>query len=186
MLDKIKLLLSIVDDTNDDLLNTLIAMCKEEAYIYCNLQEYDKKLDNIVASMVVEKYNRMGSEGAISQSASGISASYDSFYSDKVVRMIKRDTIQRVILHPQPDGQGGSAPIAEFKEIITVAVSIISSVAVSTANGMKEESQISVVSNIKLDEYVNARYEFSGKMYKVMRQVKRGSEYFSILTEMAD
>jgi hypothetical protein len=42
------------------------------------------------------------------------------------------------------------------------------------------------VSNIKLDEYVNARYEFSGKMYKVMRQVKRGSEYFSILTEMAD
>jgi hypothetical protein len=100
--------------------------------------------------------------------------------------MIKRDTIQRVILHPQPDGQGGSAPIAEFKEIITVAVSIISSVAVSTANGMKEENQISVVSNIKLDEYVNARYEFSGKMYKVMRQVKRGSEYFSILTEMAD
>lgn len=97
MLDKIKLLLSITDDTNDDLLNTLIAMCKEEAYIYCNLQEYDKKLDNIVASMVIEKYNRMGSEGAISQSASGISTSYDSFYSDKVVRMLNKHRRVRMV-----------------------------------------------------------------------------------------
>lgn len=91
MLEKIKLLLSRVDDdTADELLNTLIAMCKEEAYIYCNLPEYDKKLDFIVVSMVIEKYNRMGSEGALSQSSSGVSAAYDSFYSDKVVRMLNK------------------------------------------------------------------------------------------------
>lgn len=90
MLDKIKLLLSMTDDTADDLLNTLIAMCKEEAYIYCNLPEYNAKLDNIVVSMVIEKYNRIGSEGSKSQSASGISASYDSFYSDKVVKMLNK------------------------------------------------------------------------------------------------
>lgn len=90
MLDKIKLLLSIADDKSDDLLNTLISMCKEEAYIYCNLPEYDNKLDNIVVSMVIEKYNRIGSEGAKSQSASGISATYDDFYSEKIVKMLNK------------------------------------------------------------------------------------------------
>ena len=90
MLEKIKLLLSKTDDNADELLNTLISMCKEEATIYCNLDKYDEKMDIVVASMVIEKYNRMGSEGVVSQSSSGISASYDSFYSDKVVRMLNK------------------------------------------------------------------------------------------------
>jgi ribulose bisphosphate carboxylase small subunit len=91
MLERIKLLLSRADDDSaDELLNTLISMCKEEAYIYCNLPEYDNKLDFIVVSMVIEKYNRMGSEGTLSQSSSGVSASYDSFYSDKIVRMLNK------------------------------------------------------------------------------------------------
>ena len=97
MLDKMKLLLSITDDATDELLNTLISMCKEEAYIYCNLQEYDKKLDNIVIAMAIEKYNRLGSEGSTSQSASGISASYDSFYSDKVIRMLNKHRRVRMV-----------------------------------------------------------------------------------------
>ena len=91
MLERIKLLLSKSnDDTADELLNTLISMCKEEAYIYCNLPAYDNKLDIVVVSMVIEKYNRMGSEGVVSQSSSGVSASYDSFYSDKIVRMLNK------------------------------------------------------------------------------------------------
>lgn len=91
MLEKIKLLLSKSNDNSiDELLNTLISMCKEEAYIYCNLESYDKKLDFIVVSMVIEKYNRMGSEGTLTQSSSGVSASYDSFYSDKIVRMLNK------------------------------------------------------------------------------------------------
>lgn len=49
MLDKIKLLLNKAnDDSVDELLATLIALCKEEAYVYCNLDEYNEKLDNIV------------------------------------------------------------------------------------------------------------------------------------------
>lgn len=89
MLERIKLLLN-KDDSADELLNTLISMCKEEAYVYCNLPAYDNKLDFVVTSMVIEKYNRMGSEGTLSQSSSGASASYDSFYSDKVVRMLNK------------------------------------------------------------------------------------------------
>ena len=91
MLEKIKLLLNVSDiDNLDELILTLITLCKEEAYIYCNLEKYDSKLDIVVTSMVIEKYNRMGSEGTLSQSASGASASYDSFYSDKVVRMLNK------------------------------------------------------------------------------------------------
>ena len=54
------------DDSADELLNTLISMCKEEAYIYCNLPAYTTDLDLVVVSMVIEKYNRIGSEGTTS------------------------------------------------------------------------------------------------------------------------
>ena len=91
MLDKIKLLLNKAnDDSVDELLATLIALCKEEAYIYCNLDEYNEKLDFIVIQMVLDRYNRIGSEGAVSQSSSGVSMNYDSFYSDKVVRLLNK------------------------------------------------------------------------------------------------
>lgn len=92
MIDKIKLLLNIKDDdsSQDELLTTLIAICKEEAYIYCNLEEYVDKLDFIIIQMVIEKYNRIGSEGTVSQSSSGVSANYDSFYSEKVVRLLNK------------------------------------------------------------------------------------------------
>lgn len=90
MLEKIKLLLSASDDSLDELILTLISLCKEEAYVYCNLPEYDSKLDFIVIQMVIERYNRIGSEGATSQSSSGVSMNYDSFYSDKVVRLLNK------------------------------------------------------------------------------------------------
>ena len=90
MLEKIKLLLNANDDNLDELILTLISLCKEEAYVYCNLPEYDSKLDFIVIQMVIERYNRIGSDGATSQSSSGVSMNYDSFYSDKVVRLLNK------------------------------------------------------------------------------------------------
>ena len=100
------------------------------------------------------------------------------------MRMIKRDTIQRVIITPNRDGQGGSAPDKDYKEILTVAVSIISSAGSNTEFGTQQQNTISVVSNVKLDEYIYARYEFSNRLYKLMRQIKRGNEYYSILMEV--
>lgn len=99
--------------------------------------------------------------------------------------MIKRDTIQRVIITPESDGQGGySNPIKEYKEIITVAVAITSSAGSNTEFGIQQQNKISVVSNVKLDEYIYARYEYSNRLYKLMRQIKRGNEYYSILMEV--
>ena len=91
MLEKIKMLLgrSDVDDI-DDLITVLISLCKDEAIIYCNLDEYDSKMDGAIIQMVIEPYNRMGSQGATSQASSGIAMTYDSFYSDKVRRLLNK------------------------------------------------------------------------------------------------
>ena len=98
MLDKIKLLLNLQDDdTQDELLLTLIGLCKDEAYIYCNLEEYNSKLNNAVIEMVIERYNRIGSEGALSQASSGVSMSYDSWYSDKVKWMLNKNRKVKMI-----------------------------------------------------------------------------------------
>ena len=90
MLDKLKLLLNIQDDTQDELLQVLISLCKDEAFNYCNLPEYSTKLDGAVIEMVIERYNRIGSEGATQQSSSGVSMTYDSFYSEKVRWMLNK------------------------------------------------------------------------------------------------
>ena len=100
------------------------------------------------------------------------------------MRMIKRDTIQRVIMIPESDGQCGSSTDKDYKEILTVAVSNISSFGSTTEFGTQQQNTISVVSNVKLDEYIYARYEFSNRLYKLMRQIKRGNEYYSILMEV--
>lgn len=97
MLDKIKLLLGITDDEQDELLATLISLCKDEAYAYCNLPEYNSKLDGVVLQMVIERYNRIGSEGAITQTSSGVSMTYDSFYSDKVRWMLNKNRKVKMI-----------------------------------------------------------------------------------------
>lgn len=91
MLDKIKLLLGIEDDDSDELLTVLINICKEEVYTYCNLPEYDSKLDYLVVQMVIERYNCMGSEGARKQESSGISTSYYKFYSDRIVKLLDKN-----------------------------------------------------------------------------------------------
>lgn len=91
MLERIKLLLNKQDDDSvDELLLTLISWCKEDATQYCNLAEYDSKLDYIVIQMVIEKYNLIGSEGTKNQSSSGIRQSYYTFYSGKVVQLLNK------------------------------------------------------------------------------------------------
>lgn len=91
MLERIKLLLNRLNDDDDELLALLMQMCREEATNYCNLEEYSTDLDSIVIEMVIERYNRIGSEALTSQSTSGVSASYfDGVYSDKVYTMLKK------------------------------------------------------------------------------------------------
>jgi len=99
MLEKIKILLGLSeeDESKDDLLNTLISLCKDEAIDYCNLDEYSSKLDSAVIAMVIERYNKIGTEGITSVSTSGINESYTDFYSEPVkMKLIKNRKIRVV------------------------------------------------------------------------------------------
>lgn len=98
--------------------------------------------------------------------------------------MIKRDTIQRVVLSLNRDGVGGNAANKEYKERVPAHVSVGATQTQISQYGATTALTLNVITNIKLDEYVHTRYEFSGKMYKLMRQIKSGNEWFAVLMEV--
>ena len=88
-LDTLKTLLQISDDSHDSLLNALVSQCGQE---YLRRTHQETEDDNIVDAMVVERFNRLGTEGAQSISYSGISESYESDYSAQTTALIRSKT----------------------------------------------------------------------------------------------
>lgn len=97
MLDRIKILLGLLSDEKDELLSTLIAMAKDEAVQYCNLLEYSTKLDTAVLNMVIERYNRLGTEGVSSVSTNGVAEDYINGYSRTVINLLNRQRRVRML-----------------------------------------------------------------------------------------
>ena len=99
MLEKIKMLLGIAeeDEGKDDLINLLISLCKDEAVDFCNLPEYDSKLDSTVISMVIERYNARGTEGLSSVSGSGVNEHYKDGYSSNIISALIKNRKIRCI-----------------------------------------------------------------------------------------
>lgn len=99
--------------------------------------------------------------------------------------MIKRDTLTRIITEPIPDGAGGSTPgTPEVKETIAAHVSVGSTANEITMYGIKTQEVLHTVTDYKLDDRVIARYLWSDKLFKVMRQIKSGNEWFATLLEV--
>lgn len=97
MLERIKLLLNITDDSKDALLNELIDNATEFAQNYIN---NDAALDNLtgtIIAMVIYDYNRMGTEGLTSENYSGMSFGYTAGYSDDIMKQLRRYRKVRVI-----------------------------------------------------------------------------------------
>ena len=88
MLDKLKLILGIKDDTKDDLLTLLIEQAIEEALNYTHQDSIDN-LSSTIISMVVYKYNRLGTEGLDSEGYSGVSFWYSTDYPESIMRALK-------------------------------------------------------------------------------------------------
>lgn len=88
MLDKIKLLLGITDDSKDDLLTILIEQAIDEALAYTHRDSADE-LDTSIIQMVVYKYNRIGTEGVDNENYSGVSFSYSADYPDSIMRGLR-------------------------------------------------------------------------------------------------
>ena len=97
--------------------------------------------------------------------------------------MNKRDYIQRCIMVVAEDGEGGVPGERSLREQVPAHVSQTTTFAQMTQYGVKNQIVLNVVTSVKLDEYVKARYIWQNKLFKVMRQVKSGNEYFSVLME---
>lgn len=90
MITKVKLLLGISDNYQNELLEVLIDNAKSFAVSYCRLNEYNSNLDSAVTRMVIEDYNRMGGEGTDNQTFSGMSESYADDYSEQTYKLLNR------------------------------------------------------------------------------------------------
>ena len=88
MLEKVKLLLGIADNTKDDLLTLLIEQAIEEAIVYTHNECVDE-LNTSIIQMVVYKYNRIGTEGVESEGYSGVSFQYTSDYPENIMRGLR-------------------------------------------------------------------------------------------------
>ena len=92
MLDKIKILLGLSNtEDQDEILEVLISLCKDEAIDFCNLEEYTEKLDSAVIGMVIERYNKIGTEGITSVSTNGINEGYTDGYSETVLCKLRKN-----------------------------------------------------------------------------------------------
>lgn len=77
MLENIKLLLNIQDNSKDNLLNYLISNVKQKILTYTNQTEILPSMEYIVDELVILRYNKLGSEGLQSESYSGISQTFN-------------------------------------------------------------------------------------------------------------
>lgn len=97
--------------------------------------------------------------------------------------MIKRDRIQRISLIRGKDKQGGHPTDKNYHEFVEACVSVSTNYAIMTQFNLSQERVLQVVTNSKLADGQNDRYQFDGIFYQVRRQVKQGIEYYSILVE---
>ena len=87
MLEQVKTLLGITDDSKDNILSLLIEQATEEALTYTHQTSIDNLLTAIVR-MVVYNYNRIGTEGVDTEGYSGVSFAYSSDYPDNIMRLL--------------------------------------------------------------------------------------------------
>lgn len=92
MLDKIKILLGLSNtEEQDEILETLVSLCKDEAIDFCNLETYTNKLDSAVIQMVIERYNKLGTEGLTGVSTNGIKEEHIDGYSETVLSKLRKN-----------------------------------------------------------------------------------------------
>ena len=90
MLERIKLLLNISDESKDALLGELIENATEFALNYTNNASAMPSLKGTIVAMVVQDYNRMGTEGLTSENYSGVSFGYIDGYDDNIMKQLKK------------------------------------------------------------------------------------------------
>lgn len=86
MIENLKVLLGITDNSKDDLLSILIEMAEAD---FETISQSNRLDNNTVMHMVMFLYARLGTEGLNSESYNGATFSYAQDYPDYILKQIK-------------------------------------------------------------------------------------------------
>ena len=82
LLNRIKVLLGISSNDNEELLIEIVELTKSKILNYINEAELPLELEFVLIELAIQRYNRIGSEGVASESIDGKTTSYeDNFES---------------------------------------------------------------------------------------------------------
>lgn len=84
MLDRIKRLLGIKDDSKDELIEELITLCATPILNYINEEEIPKRLESCLIEFVIVRYNRLNSEGYSTEGMDGASITFIENYFETI------------------------------------------------------------------------------------------------------
>lgn len=88
MLNQIKLLLGLTDSSKDELILILIERAMNELIDYTHSDNL-AGAEQLVNSMVIYNYNRLGTIGITSENYSGVTFQYESDYPESILKQMK-------------------------------------------------------------------------------------------------
>ena len=91
ILEKVKLLLDTTGINSEMILTMLVEEATTEAVNYCNLKEYNIKLDPVITKMVIQNYNKSRVQGVSSEAFSGVTQAYTDGYTKDVIMMLNKN-----------------------------------------------------------------------------------------------
>ena len=78
LLNRVKVLLGISSNDNTKLLNEIIELTKSKILNYIDKTELPEELEFVLVELIIQRYNKVGSEGIASESVDGKSVSYEA------------------------------------------------------------------------------------------------------------
>ena len=77
LLNRIKVLLGITNNDNEELLREIIEITEAKILNYINSSELHKQLEFVLVELSIKRFNRIGSEGFTSETVDGKTMSYE-------------------------------------------------------------------------------------------------------------
>ena len=77
LLNRVKVLLGITNNDNEELLREIIEITKSKILSYINEIEIPTELEFVLVELAIKRFNRIGSEGFTSETVDGKTMSYE-------------------------------------------------------------------------------------------------------------
>ena len=77
LLNRVKVLLGITDNDNEELLREIIDITNSKILNYIDKTELPNELEFVLIELSIKRFNRIGSEGFVSETVDGKTMSYE-------------------------------------------------------------------------------------------------------------